>query len=326
MVYHRYGKEVRYKEPFTAESAENAEMKIDLQVHSKTGSDGNLPVEDVLKEAKRRSIELLSITDHDSIDAQGRAIVLARDYGISYVTGVELNVTFEYPSNEGKSTKSHSLDFLGYQYDMENQELKNKLQLMRKHREARARKILENLNAEFDKEGLERFTEKDLENIQATVDGAFGRPHIANYMVKKGIVKNKQEAFDKYLVKCDVPKYPLSLAEASRLIRNAGGVLVFAHPNETNGTSLVTITRDLTQQTNVIKEYMLEYLDGIECWHPRHDKKTIAHYLDFAKMHSLIMTGGSDCHQNPIIMGTLDIPAWVAEQFKSKTTGKVNKL
>ena len=301
-------------------------MKIDLQVHSKTGSDGNLPVEDVLKEAKMRSIELLSITDHDSIDAQGRAIVLARDYGISYVTGVELNVTFEYPSNEGKSTKSHSLDFLGYQYDMENQELKNKLQLMRKHREARARKILENLNAEFDKEGLERFTEKDLENIQATVDGAFGRPHIANYMVKKGIVKNKQEAFDKYLVKCDVPKYPLSLAEASRLIRNAGGVLVFAHPNETNGTSLVTITRDLTQQTNVIKEYMLEYLDGIECWHPRHDKKTIAHYLDFAKMHSLIMTGGSDCHQNPIIMGTLDIPAWVAEQFKSKTTGKVNKL
>ena len=301
-------------------------MKIDLQVHSKTGSDGNLPVEDVLKEAKMRSIELLSITDHDSVVAQAKAIELARRHGIPYITGVELNVTFEYPSNEGKSTKSHSLDFLGYQYDMENQELKNKLQLMRKHREARARKILENLNAEFDKEGLERFTEKDLENIQATVDGAFGRPHIANYMVKKGIVKNKQEAFDKYLVKCDVPKYPLSLAEASRLIRNAGGVLVFAHPNETNGTSLVTITRDLTQQTNVIKEYMLEYLDGIECWHPRHDKKTIAHYLDFAKMHSLIMTGGSDCHQNPIIMGTLDIPAWVAEQFKSKTTGKVNKL
>ena len=170
-------------------------MKIDLQVHSKTGSDGNLPVEDVLKEAKRRSIELLSITDHDSVVAQAKAIELARRYGIPYITGIELNVTFEYPSGEGKSTKSHSLDFLGYQYDMENQELKNKLQLMREHREARARKILENLNAEFDKEGIERFTEKDLENIQATVDGAFGRPHIANYLVKKGIVKDKQEAF-----------------------------------------------------------------------------------------------------------------------------------
>ena len=300
-------------------------MKIDLQIHTKTGSDGNWPVEEVFKEAKRRNIQLLSITDHDSTDAQTRAIALARDYGISYITGVELNVTFEYPSNEGKSTKSHSLDFLGYQYDIENQELKNKLQLMRERRETRARKILANLNVEFDKEGIKRFTEKDLENIQATVDGAFARPHIANYLVKKGIVKDKQEAFDKYLVKCDVPKYPLSLAEASRLIRNAGGRLVFAHPNDPNGTSLVTITRDLTQQTKVIEEYMLEHLDGIECWHTNHNTKTTAHYIEFCKSHNLIMTGGSDCHQNPILMGTLDLPEWVAEQFKSQTTRKVSK-
>ena len=300
-------------------------MKIDLQIHTKTGSDGNWPVEDVFKEAKRRNIQLFSITDHDSIDAQARAIALSRDYGISYITGVELNVTFEYPSNEGKSTKSHSLDFLGYQYDMENQELKNKLQLMRERREARARKILENLNVEFDKEGIKRFAETDLENIQATVDGAFGRPHIANYLVKRGIVKDKQEAFDKYLVKCDVPKYPLSLAEASRLIRNAGGSLVFAHPNDPNGTSLVTITRDLTQQTRIIEEYMLKYIDGIECWHARHDTKTTAHYIEFCRSHNLLMTGGSDCHQNPILMGTLDIPDWVAEQFKSQTTRKVSK-
>jgi hypothetical protein len=304
----------------------NAEMKIDLQIHTKTGSDGNWPVEEVFKEAKRKNIEFLSITDHDSVEAQARAIALARDYGISYITGVELNVTFEYPPNEGKSSKSYSLDFLGYQYDIENQELKSKLQTMRQHREARARKILENLNAEFDKEHLERFTEKDLENIQATVDGAFGRPHIANYLVEKGIVKDKQEAFDKYLVKCDVPKYPLSLAKASRLIRNAGGVLVFAHPNDTSGTSLVTITRDLAKQTKIIEDYMLEYVDGIECWHTKHDAKTTAHYIEFCRSHNLIMTGGSDCHQNPVLMGTLKIPDWVAEQFKSKTTRKVNKF
>jgi len=301
-------------------------MKIDLQIHTKTGSDGNWPVEEVFKEAKRRNIEFLSITDHDSVDAQARAIALARDYGISYITGVELNVTFEYPPIEGKSAKSYSLDFLGYQYDIENQELKNKLQTMRQHREARARKILENLNAEFDKERLERFTEKDLENIQATVDGAFGRPHIANYMVKKGIVKNRQEAFDKYLVKCDVPKYPLSLAEASGLIRNAGGVLVFAHPSDPGGTSLVTITRDPVKQTKIIEDYMLGYIDGIECWHTKHDAKTAAHYIEFCRSHNLIMTGGSDCHQNPVLMGTVNIPDWVAEKFKSKTTRKVNKF
>ncbi|RLC60096.1 MAG: hypothetical protein DRH54_01215, partial [Chloroflexi bacterium] len=63
------------------------------------------------------------------------------------------------------------------------------------------------------------------------------------------------------------------------------------------------------------EKYMLQYIDGIECWHPRHEEKTIAHYVKFARRHNLIMTGGSDCHQKPLLMGTLDIPDWVAGQF-----------
>jgi len=285
-------------------------MKIDLHIHTSTCSDGNLSIEEVFKEAKKRNIDLMSTTDHDSINCQERAIALAKQYGISYLTGVELNVTFQYPDN-----KPVSLDFLGYQYDFNNEELKNKLQLIREHRERRARQILQKLNAEFDKEGIQRFTEQDTKNIQDSVDGTFGRPHIANYLISKEIVSDKQEAFDKYLVKCDVPKYPLSLAEASRLIRNAGGLLVHAHPSDPNGTSLVTLTRDLEEQTKIIQKYMLQYIDGIECWHPRHEEKTIAHYVNFARRHNLIMTGGSDCHQKPLLMGTLDIPDWVAGQF-----------
>jgi len=255
----------------------------------------------------------MSITDHDSIDCQEKAIALAREYGIACITGVELNVTFQYPEDE--AVKSISLDFLGYGYDIDNQELKSKLQLMRERREERGRQILEKLNIEFDKEGIERFTKKDMKNIQDSVDGVFGRPHIANHLIEKGIVKDKQEAFDRYLVKCNVPKYPVSLAEASTLIRKAGGILVFAHPNDPNGTSLVSITPELDEQTNIIEEYMLGYIDGIECWHSRNDEKTTAHYIEFAKEHDLVMTGGSDCHQKPILMGTLDIPEWVAEQF-----------
>jgi hypothetical protein len=285
-------------------------MKIDLHIHTKTGSDGSLSVDEVFREAKKRKLDLISISDHDSIDAQERAIALAREYGISYITGVELNVTFQYNS------RSVPLDFLGYQYDIKNQQLKDKLKLIREHREARARQILDKLNTEFDKENIERFTEKDFKNIQDSVDGAFGRPHIANYLIEKGIVSSKQEAFDKYLVRCDVPKYPLSLNEASELIRNAGGILVHAHPNDPNGTSLVGITRDLSQQTELIKQYMLDYIDGIECWHSRHDVKTASHYSEFARRHGLIMTGGSDCHQKPILMGTVDIPGWIAEQFQ----------
>ena len=287
-------------------------MKIDLHIHTRTGSDGNLPIEEVFQEAKNRNIDLISITDHDFIDCQKRAIALARKHGISYITGVELNVTFHYP----EGNKGVSLDFLGYEYDIGNQELQDKLQLIKEYRRRRARQILQNLNVEFDKEGIERFTEAGLRKIEDSVGGVFGRPHIANYLVEKGIVKDKQEAFDKYLVKCDVPKYPLSLAEASQLIRNAGGKLIHAHPGDSNGTSLVSITHDLEEQTKVIEKYMLQYIDGVECWHTEHDEKTTAHYIEFARKHNMFMTGGSDCHQKPLLMGTLDIPDWVAEQFK----------
>ena len=300
-------------------------MKIDLHIHTKTCSDGNLSLEEVFKEAKNRNIELISITDHDSIDCQERAIALARKHGIFYVIGMELNITFEYPI-EDTAIKSVSLDFLGYQYDIGNQELRDKLQLIKKRRETRARQILEKLNAEFDKQGIERFTEQDLKNIADRVDGVFGRPHIANYLVEKGIVKDNQEAFDKYLVKCDVPKYPLSIAEASELIRNAGGILVLAHPNDPNGTSLVTITRELDKQTKIIEEHMLDYIDGIECWHSRNDIKTTAHYIEFAKRRGLAMTGGSDCHQKPILMGKLDIPDWVADQLVPRANRKSSKF
>ncbi len=112
-----------------------------------------------------------------------------------------------------------------------------------------------------------------------------------------------------------MPKYPLSLSEASGLIRNAGGILVHAHPGDPKGTSLVSLTTDLEEQTGIIEKYMLEYIDGVECWHSMSDMKTTRHYLTFARKHGLIVTGGSDCHQKPLLMGTLDIPDWVADQF-----------
>jgi predicted metal-dependent phosphoesterase TrpH len=286
-------------------------MKIDLHIHTSTGSDGALPVEEVIKEARKRNLGFMSITDHDSVSAQEKAISLTKEYGIKYVTGVELNVTFQ--PIKGKSTL---LDFLGYDYNIHNQALIEKLRLMREHREKRAQAIMDKINTEFNKEGLALFTGQDMQNIRDSVDGAFGRPHIAAYMIKKGIVQDTQEAFDRYLVKCDAPKYPLSLAEASQLIHQAGGVLVLAHGNDPGGTSLAMITKDMPQQTRIIAENMLEYINGLECWHPRHDDATIAYYLEFTRKHHLISTGGSDCHQKPIIMGTVRVPPEIAMQFQ----------
>jgi predicted metal-dependent phosphoesterase TrpH len=114
-----------------------------------------------------------------------------------------------------------------------------------------------------------------------------------------------------------VPKYPLSLAEASALVRQAGGILVLAHPDDPNGTSLVSLSSDLDEQTGVVEGYMLDYLDGIECWHSRSNAATTAHYVAFARKHRLVMTGGSDCHQKPILMGSVAVPDFVAEQLKN---------
>ncbi len=288
-------------------------MKIDLHIHSKTCSDGNLPVEKIIKEAKTRNIGLISITDHDSIGCQEKSMALAQKSEIRYIAGVEINVTFSNPKYQ--NGKSIPLDFLGYQFDVNNKELKNKLQIIAEYRQERAVKILNNLNAEFKKEGILKLTKKDFNEIQDSVDGVLGRPHIADYLVKKGIVKTRQEAFDKYLVKCDVPKYPLHLEEASGLVRNAGGVIVLAHPNDPHGTSLVTLTKSLHEQTMIIEESMSMQIDGLECWHSRNDTQTTYHYMRFAKKHGLIMTGGSDCHQKPIIMGTVKVPEYVAKQF-----------
>jgi predicted metal-dependent phosphoesterase TrpH len=288
-------------------------MTIDMHIHS-TASDGKFNVPQIVAEAKTRSISFMAITDHDNISCQTEAMAEAKKAGLRYLAGVELNITFSHPKyKEGKPV---SLDFLGYQFDPNNKALKSKLMLIAKYREERAVKILDNLNAEFKKNGISALTKYDLHQIEASVDGTLGRPHIADYLVKKGIVANRQEAFDKYLVKCDVPKYPLYLEEASKLIRAAGGKLVLAHGNDPHETSLATLTKDLSEQTTIIKNAMMPLIDGLECWHTRHTPETTSHYVNFCKENGLIMTGGSDCHQKPVVMGTVDIPSWVADQFK----------
>ncbi len=288
-------------------------MFIDLHIHSKSCSDGNLTVEEIVEEAKVRNIGLISITDHDSIDCQEKAMALATKNGIHYVAGVELNVTFSHPTyHKGRLI---SLDFLGYQFDVKDRELESKLKEIARYRKKRAVQILDKINVEFEKEGIEKLTKDDWREIRASADGVLGRPHIANYLLRKGIVRTRQEAFDKYLVKCNVPKYPLYIEDASRLVRNAGGLVVLAHPNDPHGTSLVKLTKSLQEQTRIIEESILGHIDGVECWHSRNDALTTNCYVRFARKHGLIMTGGSDCHQKPILMGTVKVPKYVADQF-----------
>lgn len=289
------------------------DMKIDLHIHSKEGSDGRWPLAGIFAEAHRRGIAFLSISDHDSLEAQRSAAGLADHYGIRYVSGIELNVTMTHPLLTGG--KAISLDFLGYGFDVRNGPLIEKLKELRDYREKRAGMILDNINREFRREGIRELTAEDMEAIQESADGSLGRPHIANYLIGKKIVGTKQEAFDRFLVKCDVPKLPLSLEEASALVRDAGGRIFIAHPNDPHGTSLAGITRALAEQQDIIRKAMLPLIDGIECWHSRHDAFTSESYHAFARSVGLLVSGGSDCHQQPVIMGSVPVPDCVAGQF-----------
>lgn len=291
---------------------------IDLHIHSKDCSDGKMGLEEIFSEAKQRNIKVISITDHDSIECQERAKELAKLHGMYYITGVELNISFRF-----SDLRPISLDILGYQFDIYNDALNKKLKELREYRKKRAKKILEKVNKELIKDGIRPFTYEDMKEIEKEAKGSLGRPHIADYMIKKGIVKSRKEAFEKYLIRCDVPKLPLLLEEASELIRGAGGKAILAHPNNPKGTSLYTITNSIPEQLRIIEENMLSYLDGIECWHSAHDEITVKEYLNFAKKHGLLVTGGSDCHQQPIIMGTVKVPLMVAEQFGIDLTKEV---
>jgi predicted metal-dependent phosphoesterase TrpH len=288
-------------------------MKIDLHIHSRDCSDGKMPLTEIFEEAHLRRIGFISITDHDNIACQESAAELAAGYEMTYLTGLEMNIRFSHADYRGG--KSVSLDLLGYGYNPKDEALTQKLLELRKYRRVRAEKILENINKEFAREGMTPFAEEDLDAIEASVDGSFGRPHIAAYMVEKKIVKNKQEAFDRFLVKCDVPKMSVSIEEASGLIRGAGGRVVLAHPNDPNGTSLVSLADSLEDQLEIVRDTMLSCIDGVECWHSRHTPDTSVALLDFARSEGLLVTGGSDCHQDPVMMGNVEVPEYVYEQL-----------
>lgn len=272
-----------------------------------------MDVPQIFETARQREVGLLSITDHDCMECQPEAASLAKKTKMHYLSGLEINVSFSHPKY--RNGKPISLDFLAYGYDFENGPLLRKLRELRDYRNRRAETILERINAELAAENKAALTREDFEAIQDSVDGAFGRPHIAEHMVRKGLVENTQAAFDRYLVKCNAPKMPVSLDEASGLIKDAGGKLMLAHPNDPRGTSLAAFTRSLEEQQRIVQESIMPYIDGIECWHSRHDSATAESYGRFCRTFGLMATGGSDCHQNPVLIGAVAMPEFVAAQF-----------
>lgn len=247
-------------------------MTIDLHVHS-IYSDGSDNPADLLKNAAEVGIEFLAITDHDNITHTNHISDIPP--GVRYITGVEISA--EYPK---------TLHILGYGFDPRNQALINKLNTLQDvRRERNNAMVLKMQEQGFDITLDELTREAGGEQI--------GRPNFAALMLKKGYVASKQEAFDRYLAKekpLYMEKQRVQAKEAVRLIRDAGGIAVLAHPYQTGKSG-----EELEQLVLELKAYGLA---GIEVYYSLHNEEQIKHYLKLAKKHKLLITAGSDYHGN----------------------------
>ena len=154
-------------------------MKLDLHLHS-TASDGSDSPSRIVELAKEKGIDVISLTDHDTVGGVPEALEAGKKLGVKVVRGVELS-----------AFSSYEVHVLGYNIDVKSAALNGKLEELREKRIARAHKILDKLetfNIKLDRSALKN-------------DGSVGRPHIAELLLKGGYVTSVQDAFERYLGK-----------------------------------------------------------------------------------------------------------------------------
>ena len=267
-------------------------MFADLHLHSQF-SDGTYTPEEVVAQGVRFGFSALALTDHDTVEGCARMAAACAAAKIEFIPGAEL--TAEQAGNE--------LHILGYFLDTQNAKLLTEIAKFQVVRQLRIRDMvarLNELNVPLQVESVFK-----LANCQSP-----GRPHVARALVKAGLCRSLDEAFDRFLKKgrpAWVPKAKMSAPEAIELIHQAGGLAVMAHPG-------------LNRTDEVIPDLVAAGLDGLECFHTKHTATTAARYLALAEKHGLLVTGGSDCHglsKGRPLIGTVKLPYERVEEMKA---------
>ncbi len=241
---------------------------VDLHIHS-NHSDGRQSPRQVVDDALELGLKAVSITDHDVVSGYGEAAEYANGKEIEIISGIELSA----------SKADDDIHLLGYLFRPDQGHLLETIERFRRIRFERGKKMVTRLGRLGMKLDYERV-------LEAAGEAAVGRPHLAEAMVKAGFVASYNEAFARYLGMNGpvyVPKAKLTPAEAIKLIHEAGGVVVMAHPV-------------LTNRDDMIAEMVAAGLDGMEIFHPTHTNTIRKRYRQMAKRHGLFMTGGSDSH------------------------------
>jgi 3',5'-nucleoside bisphosphate phosphatase len=265
----------------------------DLHLHT-FFSDGTFSPEEVAGYGQRTGLAAMALTDHDSVEGCARGTAACAAAGIEFIAGTEL--TAEYNDIE--------VHLLGYCLDTHNERLLAEIAKFQAVRQDRIREMVAKLNRL---------------NVPLEVEAVFalanckspGRPHVARALTKAGLVKNLDEAFERFLKKnrpAWVPKAKMSALEGVALIHQAGGIAVMAHPG-------------LNRTDEIIPGLVDAGLDGIECFHTKHSTAMAERYLEIADQHHLLVTGGSDCHgfsKGKPLIGTIRLPYEHVEKLKAR--------
>lgn len=251
---------------------------IDLHLHS-TASDGTLSSAELVTYAKEKNLEAIAVTDHDTVEGLEEALAVGVRLGIEVVPGIEISA--ERPNS--------TLHILGYYINFKDETFLKNISILQEARAERNPKMIKNLHT------LGIDIELD-EVTKVAETGQVGRPHFAQVLLKKGYVKNMQEAFEKYLKKgapAYEDKFRFSPHDAITHIVNGGGIPVLAHP--------CTLNYRTNKDLELLVTDMMNYgLMGVEVYYSDHTRSQTALYEQIAKKYNLLITGGSDFHGNNI--------------------------
>lgn len=245
-------------------------MRIDLHVHS-NASDGAFDPSEVVGRAASAGLDLIALADHDTTAGVGPAIRAADGLDVTVIPAIEISA----------SHRGRDIHVLGYTVDPDASALSQHSARARERRDERIREMIGRLEELGVTVEYEDVVSEAGPNAQA-----LARPHLARVLWSQGDVSSVAEAFDRYIAD-DGPAYvpvdALDVAGAIERIHQAGGLAVWAHP-------------PMPLLGGALREFVDAGLDGIECYRPRVSPPDLNRFLNKARQHDLLVTGGSDWH------------------------------
>jgi hypothetical protein len=259
-------------------------MRLDLHTHS-TASDGTLSPAELVRHAQRCGVEVLALTDHDSVDGIAEAAAAAEAAGVTIVPGVELSVGPHH---------GRDVHILGYFVDPSDERLQMRLRSLRDARLERAARMVAALNRAGYGIGLD-------EVLKCAGPGTVGRLHLARVLVSRRYAQSVDDAFERLVGSSGAffePKAAVDPAQAVEWLTEAGAVPVLAHP-------------ELSGVSELIPTLVEAGLVGVEAYHAEHTPEQRARTEQLARSYGLLVTGGSDFHDpdgQSAPLGSVEVP------------------